>query len=73
MNESLWWEFLSQHWRKIIGGLVGFLFAFIFIKFGILKGFFIILCIVTGVLIGWRLDLGEGIKGLFTIFKSPKE
>ena len=72
MGDNSWAELLSYHWRKILGGLIGFLVALIFVIFGFGWGLFIILCVSLGVFIGWHLDAGNGMQGILDFFRYPR-
>lgn len=52
-----WLRDLAQHHRnKIIGGLIGLVFALLVIRFGFFWTLFILLCCGTGYWVGKRLD-----------------
>jgi len=72
MNDISWLELLAYHWRKIAGGLIGFLVAITFFIFGFGWGLFILFCIALGVFIGWHLDVGNGFRSLWELFRSPR-
>ncbi len=65
MQEINWSTFISQHWGKILGGLIGLLFAILVLNYGFLSSVFIFACMGAGLFIGWRLDLGKGLGNLF--------
>ncbi|NLM41781.1 MAG: DUF2273 domain-containing protein [Firmicutes bacterium] len=44
---------------KIFGALLGLLVGWIFIAYGILKGLFVLLCVVLGLYFGAALDSPE--------------
>jgi len=72
MGDINWLELISLHWRKILGGAIGFLIALIIVIFGFGWGLFIIFCVALGVLIGWQLESEDGIHGLFEWFRFPR-
>jgi uncharacterized membrane protein len=52
-----WLRDLAEHHRnKVIGGLGGFVFALLVIRFGFLWTLFILLCCGIGYWVGKRLD-----------------
>lgn len=57
--------FIQKNWGKLLGGLLGFLVAIIFVIFGFWKGAFIIFCIIIGSLIGDRVKKSEGLQTFF--------
>ena len=73
MSELNWWVIFSKHWGKILGGLLGLIFAILVVSYGFWVSVFIFLCIAVGILIGWRLDVGPGISRYLNRFFSPKE
>jgi len=62
-------EFFYEHWRKILGGVVGLIVALIFITFGFLSGLFIIICVGIGIYIGYRVDK-EGVDEFIDKFRQ---
>ncbi len=70
MSEMNWLVVISKHWGKILGGLLGLIFALLVINYGFWWSVFIFICIGIGLLIGWKLDLdndiGASIKRIFT-------
>ncbi|MDY6826647.1 MAG: DUF2273 domain-containing protein [Bacillota bacterium] len=70
MPETNWWIFVSRHWGKILGALLGLIFALLVINYGFWISLFIFLCIAVGLLIGWRLDLTEDVGRFFRRFFS---
>jgi uncharacterized membrane protein len=62
---------MSRHWGKVLGGLLGLLFALMILKFGWLGALFINFCVAIGIFIGWRLDVAGGLSNLIArIFSS---
>ncbi len=57
--------FIQEIWRlhrgKIIGLLLGFFMAILFIMFGFFRTLFILICMTVGYLIGKRIDEQEDI------------
>lgn len=41
---------------KIFGSIMGLLLGWIFIRYGVLKGLFVVLCVSIGFYLGARLD-----------------
>lgn len=50
---------------KIFGSIMGLLLSWIFIRYGVLKGLFVVLCVSIGFYLGARLD-SPGTSGDFT-------
>jgi uncharacterized membrane protein len=65
---------MRKHWGKILGGLLGLIFAILVIA---LKSFwwavFIYFCVAAGVLIGWRLDVSKGLRQWLDRLFNPKD
>ncbi|MDD4664948.1 MAG: DUF2273 domain-containing protein [Clostridia bacterium] len=55
---------LLRHRGKIIGLLVGFIFAYLVITYGFWRTFFIILCLYIGFIIGKRTDDNESLRAV---------
>lgn len=53
-------ELAQRHRFKITGALVGFIFALLVIRYGLLWALFILLCTGVGYYVGKRLDEGDG-------------
>lgn len=73
MAEFDWWYYLSKHWGKILGGLLGLVFALLVVNYGFWISLFIYLCIAAGLLIGWRLDMRRGLGRIFKQFFSSDD
>ncbi len=67
MTEMNWWLFINKHWGKILGGLLGLVFALLVVNYGFWWSVFIYFCIALGIIIGWRLDLNK--KDVSSFFK----
>lgn len=65
MSELNWWVIISNHWGKILGGLLGLIFALLVINYGFWLSLFIFLSIGVGLLIGWRLDVNKNVGRFF--------
>lgn len=75
MTELNWWTLASKHWGKIIGGLLGLIFAILVIS---LRSFwwavFIYFCVAAGLYIGWRLDVNKNLRSWFErVFSSSRD
>jgi uncharacterized membrane protein len=57
-------EILDSHLGKIIGIILGLLFGWFAIKYGLFKALFVMVCAVAGYYIGKRLDENYDFKGL---------
>ncbi|MGI6587795.1 MAG: DUF2273 domain-containing protein [Peptococcia bacterium] len=55
---------LLKHRGKIIGLLIGLVFACLVINHGFWRTFFIILCLYIGFIIGKRIDDNESLKSV---------
>lgn len=73
MSETNWWNFFSEHWRKIVGALIGLIFALLVINYGFWLSLFIFLCIAVGLLIGWRLDVSNNVGRFLNRFFSKDD
>ncbi len=74
MSEHNWWNFINAHWGKILGGLLGLVFALLVINVGFWWSVFIYFCVAIGLLIGWRLEVSKNV-GLYLnrIFASKDD
>lgn len=73
MSELNWWLLINKHWGKILGGLLGLIFALLVINYGFWLSIFIFLCIGIGLLIGWRLEVSNNFGRFFRRLFSSKE
>jgi uncharacterized membrane protein len=73
MSELNWWILISRHWGKILGGLLGLIFALLVVNYGFWISIFIFLCIAAGLLIGWHLDATSNVGRFFRRLFSTKE
>ncbi len=64
MSEQNWWYVVKEHWGKILGGLLGLIFAILVIIIGFWWSVFVYLCVGIGLLIGWRLEVSKNV-GLY--------
>ena len=61
MNSEILTEFWKLHNGKIVGTLVGLLFGVFIILFGFFYTIFVMVCMVSGYVIGKRIDEKENI------------
>jgi len=73
LSEMNWWLIISKHWGKILGGLLGLIFALLVLYYGFWWSLFIYICIGVGLLIGWKLDATNDVGGFFRRLFSTKE
>ncbi len=73
MSDLNWSVIINRHWGKILGGLVGLIFALLVVNYGFWLSIFIFLCIAIGLLIGWRLDVNNGFGRFLNRYFSSKE
>ncbi len=73
MSEINWWLLISKHWRKILGALLGLIFALLVVNYGFWVSIFIFLCIGIGLFIGWRLDVSKDAGQFFRHLFSSKD
>ncbi len=60
-----------NNWGKVLGAILGLIFALLVINYGFWVSIFIFLCIGIGLVVGWRFDIGPGIsRFLGRFFKS---
>ncbi len=67
MNEIIA-SFIKNNGGKLLGGVLGFLVALIFIISGFWKGLFIIICIIVGSYIGSKIEYGDDLHSLLSKF-----
>jgi uncharacterized membrane protein len=66
-------EFIEKHPGKIIGILLGLIFGWFAITYGLLKALFVTACIVAGYYIGKRLDDRVDLKTMFSKFFGERQ
>ncbi|MCR3922081.1 MAG: DUF2273 domain-containing protein [Firmicutes bacterium] len=64
MSAKIFRQFLSEHWGKILGGLVGLLIGLSILIFGFWRSLLLFSCIAVGVYLGRLFDRHEGLQGL---------
>lgn len=47
---------LFAHLGKILGSILGLILGWIFIRYGVIKGLFVVICVTVGFFLGARLD-----------------
>ena len=50
------WEILVSHFGKIFGTIIGLLLGWIIIRYGVIRGIFVSLCVILGFYLGDRYD-----------------
>jgi uncharacterized membrane protein len=73
LSEINWWAVINNNWGKIIGALLGLVFALLVINYGFWLSMFLFLCIAVGLLIGWRLDVSKNVGRFFNRLFSSKD
>jgi uncharacterized membrane protein len=73
MPDLNWWNLMSRHWGKLLGGLLGLIFALLVLKYGWWGALFIIACTAVGIFAGWRIDVFGGLRNLIERFFSSRE
>ena len=73
MAEFNWWSFVNNNWGKLLGALLGLLFALLVILIGFWWTLFIVLCVLSGLYLGWRVDMENGLRGLIDKLFPPKD
>ena len=64
-------DFLSRHPGKATGIVIGLIFGWLVIKYGIIKSIFVAICVGIGYYVGKRLDENLGIRDIFySIFRK---
>lgn len=71
MNQKLLEELWYNHSGKILGCAAGFLIGILIIAFGFFKTIFLLFCIVSGYLIGKRIDEKEDIMDILDKLLPP--
>ncbi|HHU60412.1 MAG: DUF2273 domain-containing protein [Bacillota bacterium] len=59
---------LTTHLGKILGSIIGLVVGWIIIRYGIVKGVFVVLCIGAGFYLGARFDSPNSEENVFTRF-----
>ena len=65
-------ELLEKHPGRVMGVILGLLFGWFTIKYGLWKSLFITLCAVAGYYLGKRLDDQVGLREMFSRFFREK-
>lgn len=73
MSEQNWWHVAKEHWGKILGGLLGLIFAILVISIGFWWSVFVYICVGIGLLIGWRLDVSKNVGLYLNRIFAPKD
>ncbi|MGM0651694.1 MAG: DUF2273 domain-containing protein [Bacillota bacterium] len=73
MSEQNWWYVVKEHWGKILGGLLGLIFAILVINIGFWWSVFVFLCVGIGLLIGWRLDVSKNVGRYLDRIFAPRD
>lgn len=71
MNSEILTEFWKLHSGKIVGTLVGLLFGVFIILFGFFYTIFVMVCMVSGYVIGKRIDEKENIMDILDRILPP--
>ncbi|NLJ80379.1 MAG: DUF2273 domain-containing protein [Firmicutes bacterium] len=62
------WEVIGTHLGKIYGTVFGLLLGWIIIRYGVLRGLFVGLCVLAGFLVGAHYDSKSGLPKVFERF-----
>jgi len=73
LSEQNWWHVVQEHWGKILGGLLGLIFAVLVINIGFWWSVFVFLCVGIGLLIGWRLDVSKNVGIYLNRIFAPRD
>lgn len=68
MSRNTFRQFLSEHWGKVLGGLLGCLIGLIIIVFGFWRSLLLFFCIFAGIYLGRLFDRHEGLQNLLQRF-----
>ena len=71
MDRNLFEEIWQLHSGKIIGVCLGFVLGVLIITFGLFRTIFILLCVVSGFIIGKRIDEKEDILDILDKLLPP--
>lgn len=59
---------LTIHLGKVLGSIIGLLVGWIIIRYGVVKGAFVVLCVGLGFYLGTRFDSPNEDEDVFTRF-----
>lgn len=62
------WEEIRPHKGKVFGSLLGLAVSWIIIRYGVIRGLFVVLCIAIGWYLGSRWDTNGDISDLMDRF-----
>ena len=69
MSGKILRQFITEHWGKILGGVIGLLIGLTILLFGFWRSMLLFACITLGVFVGSRLfDRHDGLQGLLQRF-----
>lgn len=71
MKNLRWDELLIENMGKILGAVAGLILGFIFLKFGFLKGLFILICTLSGIYLGSFLEKSNNWEDFLKNFWPP--
>lgn len=71
MNRELFMELWQLHSGKIVGTLAGLLFGIFIILFGFFYTIFVMFCMISGYVIGKRIDEKENIMEILDKLLPP--
>ncbi|MCW3490271.1 DUF2273 domain-containing protein [Dethiobacter alkaliphilus] len=62
MSSKVLRQFLSDHWGKVVGGLIGLIIGLSIILFGFWRSVLLFTCIALGIYLGRMFDRHEGLQ-----------
>lgn len=71
MNSKLLEELWQHHSGKILGVTLGFAFGILVITFGFFRTLFVVLCVISGYVVGKRIDQKEDIMEILDKLLPP--
>jgi uncharacterized membrane protein len=61
-------QFLSEHWGKVLGGVIGLLIGLTIIIFGFWRSMLLFGCVALGIYLGRMFDRHDGLQNLLHRF-----
>ncbi len=71
MKNGRWNELLVQNMGKILGAVAGIILGIIFLKYGFLKGSFILICMVLGIYLGAVMEKSHNVENFLENLWPP--
>lgn len=72
MDKSQWYEVLLSNMGKILGAAAGLFVGFLILRFGLLKGLFLLISMLIGAYLGLCLEKSQSWEDFLSRIWPPK-